>query len=159
MRLDPSLLLKRLVVSRNGKAVYDEEFRSGVNIIRGENGSGKSTIADFIFFALGGERSSLTKHAALCDMVTAELSVNGEPVTVQRAVAPERRRPMTIFWGSLGASGAADLSRRELFPFASSESKQSFSSVLFDALGIPEVRGGLSSRITMHQLLRVMYVD
>ena len=46
------LMLKRLAVFRAGSPVYDEVFHEGVNIIRGENGSGKSTIMDFIFHVL-----------------------------------------------------------------------------------------------------------
>ena len=36
MRYDPTLVIKRLVVERNGAAVYDESFHVGVNVIRGE---------------------------------------------------------------------------------------------------------------------------
>jgi len=42
------LSLNRFVVFCKGSPAYDEKFHSGVNIIRGENSSGKSTIADFI---------------------------------------------------------------------------------------------------------------
>ena len=47
------LMLNRLVIYRGGQAAYDEHFHEGVNIIRGENGSGKSTIMDFIFHVFG----------------------------------------------------------------------------------------------------------
>jgi DNA repair exonuclease SbcCD ATPase subunit len=47
--------LKRVRINRGNVVAYDEEFHRGVNIIRGENSSGKSTISDFIFFGLGGE--------------------------------------------------------------------------------------------------------
>jgi DNA repair exonuclease SbcCD ATPase subunit len=49
------LALKRLRITKDASAVFDESFHRGVNIIRGENSSGKSTISDFIFYGLGGE--------------------------------------------------------------------------------------------------------
>jgi len=52
--INPSLFLNRLIVFYNGKTIYDEKFNKGVNIICGENSSGKSTITELIFFALGG---------------------------------------------------------------------------------------------------------
>ena len=39
----PRFTLNRLRVLRHGHVAYDQEFHEGVNIIRGENGSGKST--------------------------------------------------------------------------------------------------------------------
>jgi hypothetical protein len=54
--LDPRLTLTRLVVVKDGHSVYDERFHLGVNILRGnDNSVGKSSIADFIFFSLGGD--------------------------------------------------------------------------------------------------------
>jgi predicted ATPase len=46
------LALKRVRVTAGASVEYDQEFHHGVNVIRGENSSGKSTIADFIFFGL-----------------------------------------------------------------------------------------------------------
>lgn len=53
--MQDSLFLQRLrIVTLENKIAYDEQFHKGVNIIRGQNSSGKSTIIRFIFFALGG---------------------------------------------------------------------------------------------------------
>jgi DNA repair exonuclease SbcCD ATPase subunit len=85
--------LRRLAVHRGGVSVYDQRFHEGVNIIHGENGSGKSTIMDFMFYALGGEGIEWKEHAALCDAVTAEVQMNDSVLTLRREVSTERQRP------------------------------------------------------------------
>src|SRR5690606_559055 len=47
----------------------------------------------------------------------------------------------------------------EIFPYKRSEHKKSFSNALFLALGFPELRGDVDSNITMHQILRLIYID
>ena len=50
MQYNPFLKLNRLIVyTLKGGVAYDEYFHEGVNIIRGHNSSGKSTISNFIF--------------------------------------------------------------------------------------------------------------
>ena len=43
------------VLTETGKVAYDEQFHHGVNIIRGTNSSGKSTVMRLLFYALGGD--------------------------------------------------------------------------------------------------------
>ncbi|TJW29456.1 MAG: hypothetical protein E5X59_38835, partial [Mesorhizobium sp.] len=78
-RYDPCLIIKRLVVKRSASVLYDEPFHIGVNVIRGDNSSGKSTIMNFIFFGLGGDldRSAWSEHALLCEHVWLEAEFNG----------------------------------------------------------------------------------
>jgi hypothetical protein len=68
-RFEPTLVVTRMVVERIDRAVYDERFHEGVNIIRGENSSGKSTILNFIFYGLGGDLSDWSEVALLCTRV------------------------------------------------------------------------------------------
>lgn len=76
-----SLFLNRLhVVTSSGEVAYDETFHKGVNIIRGQNSSGKSTIVRFIFFVLGGCYGDFVPEALKCEYVMAEISVNGSQV-------------------------------------------------------------------------------
>ena len=74
MRFDPSFFVNRFVVERDGYAVYDENFHEGINILRGANGSGKSTILNFLFYALGGDVSEWSEHAQLCSNTWVELA-------------------------------------------------------------------------------------
>lgn len=159
-RFDPSLFVKRLIIARGGARVYDELFHLGVNIIRGEkNAVGKSTIANAIFYALGGEGVTWVDEALLCDSVTIEVAVNGVAITLHREISQSKERPMRFFWGSFETATAGDPTAWQIFPFAARGASQSFSQVLFRAMGIPEVKGDLASRLTMHQLLRLMFAD
>ena len=54
-RISPSLRIQRFVVRKGGGELYDENFNVGLNIIRGDNSVGKSTIAELMFYALGGD--------------------------------------------------------------------------------------------------------
>lgn len=61
---------------------------------------------------------------------------------------------MYVFWGELNDLTAEKWKK---FNFKTSLHSLSFSNVLFDALEIPIVKG--ESNITMHQLLRLLYID
>ncbi len=66
---------------------------------------------------------------------------------------------MFIYWGSLGEAEKASADRWDMYGYRATQDKESFSQVLFAALGMPEVRGESVSNITMHQILRLAYVD
>jgi hypothetical protein len=157
-RFDPSLFVRRLVVTRGTVRAFDQAFHSGLNVIRGANSTGKSTIANLLFFGLGGEDVRFTPEALLCDNVYVEAELNGAVVTLKREIDRAARRPMAIFWGPAD-DGFKRADQWTQYPFATTDSKEGFSAVLFRALGLPTVRGDLAARLTMHQLLRLMYVD
>lgn len=163
-----TLFLQRLrIVTYNGEVAYDEEYHRGVNIIRGQNSSGKSTIVRFIFFVLGGYYTDFVPQAMKCRFVMAEVSINGTIVTIKRYL--ERREdgkvngyaPMYIHFGPMAqvVSGSRfhDSSMWEKFPYVTTDKTHSFSNVLFRMLGYPEVKA--DSNITMHQILRLIYLD
>jgi hypothetical protein len=162
-RLDPSLRLSRLVVSKDGHRAYDERFHAGVNIIRGVPGEGnsvgKSTIADMIFFALGGDLTSWKAEAALCDSAFAEVVVNGALVTLRREITEAGQQPMWIFFGDFDKSLDAGVDGWQRFPYKRYGDRESFTQVLFRLMDMPEVPAEAEANITMHQLLRLMYVD
>jgi hypothetical protein len=155
----PQLFLKRLVIiSTAGKIAYDEVFHQGVNIIRGENSSGKSTVLNFIFYVLGGDYIGWTVEAFKCSIVFAEVELSGAVVTLRRTVSQYGQQPLSIYWGNYETS-KSDNRYWQVYPYRQTVDGTSFSNVIFNALGIPEVRTDADSNITMHQLLRLMYID
>lgn len=158
IRLDPSLVLRRLVVLKSGGSLYDQDFHLGVNIVRGENATGKTTIADFIFFSLGGDVSEWSKEAEPAESVHAEVEINGLTYTLTRELQGSGRPPMQFYEGAFDEA----ISNRDKWLRYSptrSAATESFSQVLFRLLGFPELRTDAQQNITMHQLMRLMYCD
>ena len=159
-RYDPNLRLSRLIVYQQAHVAYDERFHPGVNIIRGaKNSVGKSTIVNMVFYAFGGEAVPWVEEAKACTHVVAEAYINGVPLTLQREISTEKERPMQIFWGDFEKASVAGPASWERYPFARRGGTESFSQILFRALGIPDVKGELASALTMNQLLRLMFAD
>lgn len=158
----PRIKVNRLLVLTNQNLVaYDESFHSGINIIRGENSSGKSTIMQLLFFALGGAFKSFVREAKKCRDVYVELYLNEVVYTFCRRIETNKdivndKVGMEIHWGDLNDA----LSRKckmEFYGYNSTATKQSYSNIIFELLGIPEIKE--NSNITMHQILRLMYID
>lgn len=139
--------------------MYDQVFKLGVNIIRGSNSSGKSTITDFMFFVLGGDVNNWKPEAERCDEVIAEIAVNGAPLTLRRYVTENSRQAMHLFWGDYDTASKSAVEGWNVYPFRRTDRTESFSQALFRALDMPEVRSDSDSNITMHQILRLIYID
>lgn len=160
IQYNPFLKLNKLLIFTNeGKTAYNQSFHDGVNIIRGHNSSGKSTIANFIFYALGGDFNKWTAKAYNCKEVIVEIEINSAKITLKRSISEKGMQPMSMFWGNYEESKIAGSESWEIYPYKRSETKKSFSNALFVALGFPELRGDVDSNITMHQILRLIYVD
>lgn len=159
-QFNPFLKINRLVIfTKSGQVAYDELFHDGVNIIRGHNSAGKSTIGNFIFYVLGGNFSKWTTAALQCGDVYSEVLINSEPITIKRTVSTAGNQPMSFFWGTYEESKIAGSEGWQIFPYRRTENRKSFSNALFLSLGFPELRGDVDSNITMHQVLRMLYVD
>ncbi len=144
---------------KGGQAAYDQQFHLGTNIIRGENGSGKSTISDFIFFALGGEFDAWKDAASLCDEVQAEVQTATAFITVKRSTE-SRQAAAFVFFGRMDKASSSGIDGWERFPIRrGSDTGLSFSQFLFRSCLIPEATHEAGSNITLHQILRLMYSD
>ena len=152
------LSLNRLRILRRGHIAYDQAFHEGVNIIRGQNGSGKSTIADFIFFILGGEFDDWKEAASECDEVQAEVLTPRGKLTLKRQTS-RSQEPMLVYFGPMSVASESSLEGWERFPIRRHDGRESFSQVMFRSLLIPEAQSEGAANITMHQLLRLCYSD
>ena len=152
------LRLTRLRVVRRGHVAYDHSFHEGVNIIRGQNGSGKSTIADFIFFILGGEFEDWKDAASQCDEIQAEIVTPRGNLTLKRQIS-SAQEPMLVYFGLMDDASESSLEGWERFPIRRQADRESFSQIMFRSLIIPEAQSEGASNITMHQLLRLCYSD
>ena len=111
----PSFLrLKRLRILYRGHVAYDRTLHEGVNIIRGQNGSGKSTIADFIFFILGGEFEDWKDAASRCDEAQAELDTPRGSLTLRRQIL-KSQEPVQVYFGPLAVASNSPLEGWERF--------------------------------------------
>lgn len=155
----PYILLQRLVVRAGEHIAYDQKFHAGLNIIRGVNSSGKSTILDFIFFALGGDVAIWKTAAAQCTDVSAQVVINGTLLTLHRKITDTLRGDLAIFFGPLEESEKFHYKNWSEYPYAARGTNESFSTFLFRTLGYPAVKSDQDSLITMHQVLRLAYVD
>src|SRR5690606_32893059 len=138
---------------RDAHTVYDERFHDGVNVISGENSSGKSTVLNFLFYGLGGDLFDWSAVAKLCTRVYLQVRINGNVATLAREISTTPRRSMDIFAGELDEALGAGTEEWARFPYLRSESKESFSQVLFRLLNVPEVANETSGNLTMNQML------
>lgn len=158
-----NLFVNRLyVLTEGGLVAYDEQFHHGVNIIRGENSSGKSTITHLLFYALGGDYTNFVTQARSCSRVMVEVDIDGAVLTLSRTIEKDDegrvlpKRGMTVYWGSIDQTLASNC-ESNYFGYSTTSNKRSFSNELFEVMGMPIVQG--DSNITMHQLLRLLYID
>ncbi|EGR4287017.1 hypothetical protein DDN44_11800 [Vibrio cholerae] len=152
------LFINRLVVHGSGKIVYDQKFHLGVNIIRGKNGTGKSTIMDLLNYGLGAEITEWTEHQIQCDWVALEVTVNGHIVTLKRDITPTGQEKVLFFDGEM-TSALKDHERWTRYGMRRSGDTHSFSQHMFELLNMPRHQTDDSKNLTMHQILRLIYVD
>jgi len=160
-----NLFLNRLVVfTQSNQIAYDEFYHRGVNIICGDNSSGKSTITHFIFYVLGGAFNDWVKEAKKCSMVIAEVEMNSAVFTLKREINISEHthkgnasEPIYIYWGTFENSQTAPANEWHKYSYNTTEDKKSFSNVFFENLDLPIVKG--ENNITFHQILRLLYVD
>ncbi|EKN4023992.1 AAA family ATPase [Yersinia enterocolitica] len=156
--IKPHLLVERFAVSRDDIFVYDQKFHKGVNIIRGWNGTGKSTIVDLLSYALGSVITDWTEHQSYCHKVFAQVLLNGIRVTLKRDIVENGLSKMYIHEGTIDTSVKLG-AQWTGYPYRRSDTLHSFSQQLFELLGLPRHKTDDDRNLTLHQIMRLMYVD
>ncbi|HKS13054.1 MAG TPA: hypothetical protein VJS90_08425 [Pseudomonas sp.] len=157
-----TMFIRRLIIAYRGGRVYDERFHEGINVIRGDHSVGKTTILELLFYALGGEiKENQWLHPAdKCDIIFCELSINGNIFTLRRNILKGRVPPISIREGvyddeSKGSEAWKTYGSRR----NESDGKMSFSQQMFELLGWDSHKTDDYANLTMHQILRFLYVD
>lgn len=153
----PTIKINRLLAAKNGQPVYDEKFHTGLNILSGCNGGGKTSVVQLLTYGLGYDVKKWKQEAGSCDEVFVECSLSGETVTLHRTLQTHRAS-MQLYFGNLDSGLRAGRAEWFSYPY-NVGSKESFSQKLFDILDMPEVKLDASENLTMHQLLRLIYSD
>lgn len=158
MQFNPSLFINRLVIQKENYTVYDEKFHQGVNIIRGKNSSGKSTVMELMFFALGGDiPAKQWKEIALkCSTTYIEVEINGKTFTLCRDIYNKTQIGMKIFEGNYDSFS---IKNSLLFPYSDRENKQNYHTNLLQLLKIPVIKSTDNNFINFNQILRLIYTD
>lgn len=152
------LFVNRFAVCKNGRFVYDQEFHQGVNIIRGVNGTGKSTVVDLISYALGAVITEWTQEQRGCDWVMAEVVLNGTIFCLKRDITDSGQASMSIFEGRFD-DALSSVENWTQYSMRRSAERHSFSQQIFELLGLPRHKTDDSKNLTLHQIFRLMYVD
>ena len=154
----PILIVERFLVFRDDEIVFDQKFHKGVNIIRGVNSTGKSTVMDLLYYSLGGELKQWTSEQENCTHLLVEVLISGARYCLKREIKNTGKAAMLFFEGSAEES-LKDSKNWFSYPNARSDNKHSYSQQLFDLLGLPQHQTEFSNNLTMHQILRLIYVD
>jgi hypothetical protein len=155
-----TLSIERFIVKKSGFSVYDEKFHKGINVIRGDHSVGKTTILELIFYILGGEikDKQWLYPADKCDYVCCQVNINGNSFTIKRNIEKGKIPPISI------RSGSYDEETRDVEAWGNygprrSDEKMSFSQKFFELLGWEGHKTEDYANLTMHQILRFLYVD
>lgn len=159
MLIKPTLKVERLYVKRGSQVAFDEKFHSGINVLFGHNGSGKTSVIQLLMYGLGYEIPNWKDEASQCDNIYVELTINGSTLTVRRKNNGADKQSMDFCFADLGTSLRSPLSDWFNFPYSIGR-KPSFSQNMFDVLGIPEAKADANNNnVTLHQIFRLLYSD
>ena len=157
MLLKPTLIINKLVIKRAQHIIFNEQFHIGVNIVRGENGSGKTTIIESIIYVLGGDIPKKKDEFNLCDSVYLELRMNATTYTFKRPIK-DGHPPLSIFEGNYDkAMESPDLWTR--YSNKRTNNQKSYSEIIFSLLGFPEEKSETNGNVTINDILRLLYED
>ncbi|WP_423186824.1 AAA family ATPase [Alishewanella sp. d11] len=159
MLIKPTLRVDRLYVKRGSQVAFDENFHSGINVLFGHNGSGKTSVIQLLMYGLGYEVPNWKDEAGQCNNIFVGLTINGNALTIRRKNNGTEKQSMDFCFSDMDTALRSPLTNWVSFPYAIG-SKPSFSQQMFEVLGIPEAKADANNNnITLHQIYRLLYAD
>jgi len=159
MLIKPTLMVDRLYVKRGSLVAFDESFHSGINVLFGHNGSGKTSVIQLLMYGLGYEVPNWKDEAGQCDNIFVGLTINGNALTIRRKNNGTEKQSMDFCFSDMDTALRSPVTNWVSFPYAIG-SKPSFSQQMFEVLGIPEAKADANNNnITLHQIYRLLYAD
>lgn len=161
MTNETKLKINKVVIKKSGKDVYNENFHSGINVIRGENSTGKSTIMELISYGLGADikRQHWKKEALSCDEVFIDLFLNKRRFIFKRPIEDEGNKPPIYMKEGNYDDDSTSLDGWHKYGYKKTEKKVSFATRIFDVLGYDQHVTSEDENLTVHQIFRLMYAD
>lgn len=179
--------IKIKIVTPDGLYGFEQSFQKGLNIIRGNNSSGKSSLFQAILYALGleellGGKNEKTMQSALKDQVEfpdsdfhkilqSEVYLeieNNEAITVRRSIISPTASPklVTVYYGKLLTGDNKNLKKQSMFIHdkgGASDDIYGFHAFLSEFLGwnMPEVMNnqGQSSHLYIQQIAPTFMIE
>lgn len=161
MMNNKKIIINRVVIKNSKNVAYDEIFHKGINVIRGENSTGKSTVMELISYGLGADikRQHWKKEALSCEEIIIDVNFNNKRFVLKRAIEDEGSKP-PIFMKEGDYSAAVKESEGwSKYGYQKTENKVSFASRIFDLLGFEQHLTSDNENLTVHQIFRLLYAD
>ncbi|MFX4277327.1 AAA family ATPase [Aliarcobacter butzleri] len=153
----PSIIINNLLAKKDDREVYFQQFHNGINVLYGANGGGKTSIIQLLVYVLGYDVTQWVEEVLECDVVYAEVELNGQVLTLRRIIKDKAQQPLFISYDNLKNSLDKTIDSWLEFPYKISRTKESFSQRIFNILDIPENRVDDNVNMTLHQILRFVY--
>lgn len=161
MMNNKKIIINRVVIKSSDKVVYNEVFHKGINVIRGKNSTGKSTIMELISYGLGADikRQHWKKEALSCEEIIIDVSFNERRFVLKRAIEDEGSKPPIFMKEGDYYTAVKESQGWSKYGYQKTDNKISFASRIFDLLGFEQHLTSDNENLTVHQIFRLLYAD
>ncbi|MDP5134733.1 hypothetical protein ORJ04_02060 [Rheinheimera baltica] len=161
MMNNKKIIINRVVIKNSKKVVYDEIFHKGINVIRGKNSTGKSTVMELISYGLGADikKQHWKKEALSCEKIFIDVNFNNKRFVLKRAIEDEGSKPPIFMKEGDYSSAVKETEGWSKYGYQKTENKVSFASRIFDLLGFEQHLTSDNENLTVHQIFRLLYAD